>query len=413
MFSADEILQARELRTMQVLKLAKTSDVLTIKANVPGENKNLPQSYVLVGLFANLAKPFTKGKAMLLECADGPCLVYEATVGAKIKAVELEETHPLGRFVDIDVYPCGSQKSLSRGKMRKCYVCSNPAFVCGRTHVHTTEQLVSALSDAATNYVSDLLLSAIDDAILTELNLENKFGLVTPTSSGSHADMNYQTMLAAAKAIEPYVVQSFWIGATCGSDELLKFVRPCGISAEQAMLKATDGVNAYKGLIFVATLLTAAAGRAVSTGRPVSESYKIVQKSTLGITDELSSAQTFGGIAFRKYGITGARGQAEQGFPAVQFAQNLLACGISPLQTLCEIVGQTDDTVLLKRSGSRERYDYFRKLISDTDVSDSAKLLQTNRECLQGNVSIGGSADILVAAVLQKNLSNIFCFDVK
>ena len=133
----------------------------------------------------------------------------------------------------------------------------------------------------------------------------------------------------------------------------------------------------------------------------------------MGITDELSSAQTFGGIAFRKYGITGARGQAEQGFPAVQFAQNLLACGISPLQALCEIVGQTDDTVLLKRSGSRERYDYFRKLISDTDVSDSAKLLQTNRECLQGNVSIGGSADILVAAVLQKNLSNIFCFDVK
>ncbi len=79
MFSADEILQARELRTMQVLELAKTSDVLTIKANVPGENKNLPQAYVLVGLFANLAKPFTKGKAMLLECADGPCLVYEAT----------------------------------------------------------------------------------------------------------------------------------------------------------------------------------------------------------------------------------------------------------------------------------------------------------------------------------------------
>ena len=86
----------------------------------------------------------------------------------------------------------------------------------------------------------------------------------------------------------------------------------------------------------------------------------------------------------------------------------MLEDGFSPLQVLTKTVGQTDDTVLLKRSGSAERYEYFKKLISRADVNDSNKLLQTNRECLAANVSIGGSADILVAAVLQKNLSKLF-----
>ena len=409
MFNADQILQARQNRCDYVAHLAKTQNVLTVKANIPGDNKRIPEAYALVRLFGSLVADLTIGKPTFLDGADGPCLVYEAADNAKISAVELEESHPLGRFIDIDVYEKGSSRSLTRGSMRKCYVCDKPAFVCGRTHAHSVEQLTSSLIQKTERHVNELLNIATRDAMLTELNLENKFGLVTPTSCGSHSDMNYRTMIDAQDAIVPFIVNSFWTGArSSGDDELLSLLRPDGIKAEKAMLDATCGVNAYKGLIFVAMLLVAAVGRAVATGKPVDYAYEIVKQSSRGITEELKCADTFGGKAYRSYGITGARGQAEQGFPAVKFAEQMLEDGFSPLQVLTKTVGQTDDTVLLKRSGSAERYEYFKKLISRTDVNDSNKLLQTNRECLAANVSIGGSADILVAAVLQKNLSKLF-----
>jgi triphosphoribosyl-dephospho-CoA synthetase len=78
------------------------------------------------------------------------------------------------------------------------------------------------------------------------------------------------------------------------------------------------------------------------------------------------------------------------------------------LQSLCDIVGRIDDSVLLKRSGTLERYAYFQKIISSVDIRDKKQVKKVNQECLQNNVSIGGSADVLIAAILLNGLLKTF-----
>lgn len=42
------------------------------------------------------------------------------------------------------------------------------------------------------------------DALYDELNLENKPGLVCPSSNGSHSDMNYDTFMASITSLREY-----------------------------------------------------------------------------------------------------------------------------------------------------------------------------------------------------------------
>ena len=145
MTQAQQILQAREQRKELIDTLCKTHNVLTVKANVPGENKLIGEAALLVSLFTKLVTNFVSGQVYMDTNADGRCAIVVFQDDAQIvkkQAVLLEDTHPLGRFVDIDVRERGSNNSLSRGKLRKCFVCENPAFVCGRTCAHTQQQLI-------------------------------------------------------------------------------------------------------------------------------------------------------------------------------------------------------------------------------------------------------------------------------
>ena len=413
MDNSSAILSAREDRNNLIIKAAESSDIITVKANIPGADKHVKESYLLVRYFTNAVLHALGGKAEFYDCADGVYAVIK-TAGDNMKerTVEIEKTDRIGRFCDIDVYLKGAKCSLSRGYMRTCYICEQPAFVCSRQGNHTAEQLLGVLKRGTREYFSSILADIIKQSLLAELNLENKFGLVTPTSQGSHADLNYGIMLKSQDAIIPYLVQLFWAGFDSdGAEGLLSKLRPIGIEAENAMFEAVK-TNTYKGFIFVAGVLLVSVGCVISRNEcNFNDIFSTAAKICNGITNELENGGESNGItAYKNYKITGARGHAEQGFPVVKSAIELIDGNTSPdnlLKVLCHIVGGIEDTVLLKRSKSLEKYLYFKHKISSADIADKAQLKQLNEECIKNNISIGGSADILATAIMLNKLRTL------
>ena len=411
---SNAILEAREQRNWYIVTLAKKSQLITVKANVPGGDKRVKESFLLVRYFVNRLTDQLSNEVLLLDNADGMCAILPASgENIKLKTTELEDTTPIGRFADLDVYLKGAKHSLSRGHMRKCYLCDNDAFVCAKLGTHTTQQLLVAFKEGVRNYFSQLICSVIKESLQTELNLEDKFGLVTPTSNGSHGDLNYEIMTISQEVIAPYLTQMFWVGFDSEDvDNLLDKLRPIGIEAENAMYKAV-ATNTYKGFIFVAGVLLASFGHLLSTGGgKYLEIFDIVERICKGVTDELyGEGSTFGIEAYRLYGFTGVRGHAEQGFYAVRKAEKIVDAGYSPkslLKALTYIVGDIEDTVLLKRSGSLQKYTYYKNAISSIDVDDKSQLKLLNAECIKNGISIGGSADVLASAVMLKKLRQLW-----
>lgn len=415
MENSEAILSDREARNNLIINAAENGNVITVKANIPGTDKRLKESFLIVRYFTNIVLASLGGEAAVFDGADGMYAVVK-TSGDKLKerTVEIEISDPIGRFCDIDVYLKGSKRSLSRGYMRKCYICQNPALVCARQGRHTHEELLKVIKNGTREYFSARIAEVIKQSLMAELNLENKFGLVTPTTSGSHTDLNYGIMLKSQDAIIPYLVRLFWAGFDSdGTKDLLSKLRPIGMEAEKAMYEAVK-TNTYKGFIFVAGVLLASVGYLLSRGSGnFNEIFSAAADVCRGIKKELEQGadRAFGITAYKNYKITGVRGHAEQGFKVVQSAEKLIGGNTSAdnlLKVLCHIVGNIDDTVLLKRSGSIEKYLYFKDRISSVDITDKTQLKALNEECIKNNISIGGSADVLAVSVMLNKLHKLF-----
>lgn len=414
MCSPSQILVAREERNNRIIDTAKSANIITVKANIPGADKRVAESFLIVRYFTNSVLKALGGEAKIFDSADGMYSVIKPTgENLKERTVEIEKTDPIGRFCDIDVYLKGAKSSLSRGYMRKCFMCQNPAFVCARQGNHTTEELLNVLKNSTRQHISFCVSKIIKQSLMAELDLENKFGLVTPTSQGSHPDLNYRIMQNSQDAIIPYLVKIFWAGFDLDDKKhFLSKLRPIGLEAEKVMFKAQKP-NTYKGFIFVAGVLLASLGYNLSRGIcNLDDIFSTAAEGCSGITSELENYDSsFGIVAYKLYKITGARGHAEQGFPAVHQAEKLLGSDLSSdnlLKILCYIVGNIEDTVLLKRSGSLEKYQYFKHKISSVDIADKQQLQSLNDECIKNNISIGGSADALATAVMLNKLRKLF-----
>jgi len=77
---------------------------------------------------------------------------------AKREAVELEESHPLGRLWDLDVIVpyAGGVRPLSRAEFglpqRRCLICEKPARYCIRARAHRPEELIERMQEMVDAY---------------------------------------------------------------------------------------------------------------------------------------------------------------------------------------------------------------------------------------------------------------------
>ena len=242
--------------------------------------------------------------------------------------------------------------------------------------------------------------------MLKELNQKNKFGLVSKNTKGSHNDLNYKIMKDAINAIKTPLAQCFFIGLNANnSTEVLNLLRPIGLYCEEKMYFATKGANAYKGFIFIGGIILASIGYLINKNLPLSNLEAVIKDVTLEI-DNLNNNDSFGYKAFHELNFGGIRKLSKSGFDVI--INHAKINNKSILQTLIDIVSEIDDSVLLKRSGSYDKYQYYKNLISNVNVKDKKELLKVNLECVKNNISIGGSADVLIAVILLKKLREIF-----
>jgi triphosphoribosyl-dephospho-CoA synthase len=270
--------------------------------------------------------------------------------------------------------------------------------------------------NSAIEYYSNLAYQAM----LKEVNLTPKPGLVDCISNGAHSDMTLRHFHASAAAIAPYFAQFIRFGIDhpqIKDDHVLAHIRPIGIACEEAMFEATAGVNTHKGSIFSLGLVCVAIGRLTATGQPLSPRaicnsvaqfcIGMVERELKRGNDQLTAGQRL----FIEHGFTGARGEAESGFrtvietslPVYLDVWRQHRCDEKALhQALLHLMSVNDDTNVVSRGGivglqwlqQRSQTLLQRGGIAADDYLDA--LSQFDHECIVKNISPGGSADLLI-----------------
>ncbi|MBN2504494.1 MAG: triphosphoribosyl-dephospho-CoA synthase [Bacilli bacterium] len=412
--TSDKILIAREARANKIaLFLNQGYIVLTFHANIPGTDKNINHAYMLVKYFSKHFLP-SQEHTMFFKSADGPYVIKlfkEIDPHAlKLEAIKLEDTHPLGRLIDIDVHTVDGQ--IERSEKRTCLICGRLAAECIRLKRHSVSECLEMINRMSTDFLAETIEIMVDKAMLSELDLEPKFGLVSKSDSGSHNDMDYELMKRAKTALLPFFRAIFLSGYQAKNlIGLFDRIRAIGLEAEHEMFHATDKVNAYKGLIFSLGITLAASGYSLARGTDFRRIFAYAKQMSSGITKELASGnETYGKSAYLNYGFKGARGEAEAGFPSVRrslrFKNN--SDGHLLHRQLISLIINSEDTVFLKRSGSLERYEKHRSKFQELKSFDNEALKRLTEFCKQQNLSFGGSADLLVTTVFLSRFRETF-----
>ena len=257
------------------------------------------------------------------------------------------------------------------------------------------------------------------ESLLVEVHLTPKPGLVDLRNNGSHSDMNIATFEASAAAIVPFFELFFMAGAASVAQpatEVLPELRRLGLEAEAAMLRATQGVNTQRGAIFAFGLLLGAAGRQAAReaaleagalcGDVAAIAAGIVARDLEGSN---RTATTAGEYIYRRYGLRGARGEAESGFATVREV-GLAAFRAARAQggegetcllaALVALLAQNSDTNLIARGGP-EATEYVRReaqaIAADgAGAKDFISRLESLDDALIArNLSPGGTADLV------------------
>ena len=278
--------------------------------------------------------------------------------------------------------------------------------------------------DARLRSAPSLTLQAIGRAatlaLHDELALSPKPGLVTPTDTGSHTDMDAHTFMRSLFALRSYFVRIAGLGADGAPFPALE---RCGIEAETRMLAATGGTNTHRGSIFMLGLLCAAAGAVAAQGRrPTPALLRSTLLARWG--DALAARATRpptlpGGLAARRYGLRGASEEAALGFPvlfetAVPALQAAGARGMARqhvlLDTLFSIMAVLDDSNLAHRGGMEGLRHAQRAARAFLDAGGASRpdgvaaAGEIGDDFVRRRLSPGGAADTLAAACWMQRL---------
>lgn len=429
-----QILDAREQRAAQQQALLRQfqKPLICFTMNIAGPIKN--SCLIEAGFYLgnNLLKAQLAGsKVNILHFwqnisstgCEGFYVADAEPMTLKRLCVEVEDALPLGRLYDMDVI-CPSGSKISRESLglpgRKCLICGAPGHLCSRSRAHSVAQLqektTALLQEAIFTQRSQQVGSAAVQSLLYEVCTTPKPGLVDCRSSGSHQDMDLFTFLASSAALQPYFAACVHIGletADLPPTETFSRLRLPGKLAEQTMYQATGGVNTHKGAIFSLGILCGAAGRlSPACWQPASvlaECAAMVK----GITAQdfaavtLENASTAGQRLYSAFGITGIRGQAEAGFPAVlehglPTLEQGLAQGRSMNEAGCAallaLMAHTEDTNLMARSDVQTQQHIAAQIAALLQVHpypDRITLEELDAAFTAQNLSPGGSADLL------------------
>ena len=260
-------------------------------------------------------------------------------------------------------------------------------------------------------------------SMLSEVSATPKPGLVDRRTNGAHDDMDFFTFLASATALRTSFDTFAELGCAHAAEPvsaLLPHLQAAGIIAERQMFAATHGVNTHKGMIFSLGLLSGVAGWAGARGESITAGHlcQLVSELTQGLTAAAceearrkpAKERTKGEAMYMKYGVTGVRGEAEQGFPSVrnlalpvyrQSREEGASINDALVDTLLALVAGTTDTNILGRhdmDALRYAQAAARRVQSLGGMKTEngrAALVSLDEDFTRRWLSPGGSADLI------------------
>lgn len=251
-------------------------------------------------------------------------------------------------------------------------------------------------------------------ALLTELMLHPKPGLVSPVDNGAHDDMNVTTFVRSLLALRSYFTA---IAAAGAREAAFGELQHLGVEAERRMLAATGGINTHRGAIFCLGFLAAAAGWRQARGLDLHGerlTETILHLWGEGVVEVgRATPDSHGARAIRRYGARGAREELLAGLPtllgiavpALRDALKQTSCAErASIQCLFAIMAELQDTNLLHRGG-REGLAFVRNAArrfldaGGVHAQDwRQRALDLHGDCVALHLSPGGAADCLAAA---------------
>ena len=282
----------------------------------------------------------------------------------------------------------------------------------------------------------EVLWRAASEAVIEEIVTAPKPGLVDPLGSGCHTDMDWHTFIRSAQAIEPFWEYQAMAGlsGTAPSDAL-KRLRYIGIEMEKKMFAATSGINTHKGLIFLLSLLLYGAGYSIYSKMDLtpeniagnaSAPVKGLVSKELGPLSEKNSSDKLTNCErlFLMHGITGARGEAERGFPSVidcglPALKRLYAMGASAnsshVAALLAIMASSEDSNVIHRGGYDFWQNEYKQMIKDTIErfdplsEDFRQIEELEKKFIKSRISPGGAADLLSCTIFLHMVTKPAC----
>lgn len=261
------------------------------------------------------------------------------------------------------------------------------------------------------------------EAMLVEVSVTPKPGLVDRNNSGAHSDMGFFTFLKSAAALRSCFEKFSEAGHVSGMknfspDEIFPYIRKIGIESERLMFESTGGINTHKGEIFSLGVLSASAGYLAGMNCNVNSEGVMMTAGIMcrGLCErDFAEARikspeqlTKGERIYIEHGITGIRGEAEAGYPVVRdyalpalrkYIADGLCLNDALVMTLIHIMAHNDDTNVIARHGlsvCSEVKERSRDIIMNMkSINSIDEIRRLDDEFIRRNISPSGSADLL------------------
>ena len=266
------------------------------------------------------------------------------------------------------------------------------------------------------------------EAMLCEVASYPSPGLVSSISKGAHADMDHYLFIKSTSILSKYMVLFAQEGySNRNPKEIFEAIRNIGIEAESEMFKGTKGVNTHKGMIFLLGISCAAVTKAIYDKVDFSEIKNIIKQMTKGLVQnelcymDKDKAKSYGEKLFVKYNVQGIRGQVESGIPLVfnyalkVYKENkTLTLNDRLIHTLISIMQQCEDSNVLHRHSMdmlkqvQQKAKHIISIGGMTTKVGKVAIEELDVEFIKGNISPGGSADLLAITVFFNSVEEYF-----
>ncbi len=326
----------------------------------------------------------------------------------KRRLCEIEQDGPFGRLLDIDVIGLTGEK-VSRLAVgfpnRRCLLCDEDAFLCARSRTHSIEALFARIQEILNAHFAKAYMDRIQGmairALLYEVSVTPKPGLVDRAHNGAHEDMNFFTFLDSACGLLPYFRACVGIGMEAKEPkDAFSTLRYAGKQADDTMLSATAGINTHRGAIFSLGILLGALGHLYAQGKEADT--ETLCGVSVQMTREILSREIEA-----SHGPAGARGEAMAGFPSARniglpALQKRLGIGDdfndAGVYALICLIATVEDANVIRRGNPALASEVKRMAQAVLDDYSQEAVQRLDVFLVDKGMSPGGCADILAVS---------------